>query len=171
MRGFWHSPKPWLDDPAHAQLASGALRVQSFGHEFDSGEFGSPAGFEAPRTKPRVIPVGMAHKNRKVRLFVAGPDVRVITEDGELIRALTPRPQPQLPAARRALAYAQCLATGVHDVLRHDRNSPGGIRTDTCETARHTRALYALSPLLIPSSQARRSNPAGPVVAGEIHPR
>jgi transposase InsO family protein len=35
------------------------------------------------------IPVGTAHKNRKVRLLVAGPDVRIITEDGELIRALT----------------------------------------------------------------------------------
>lgn len=39
--------------------------------------------------KLRHIPVGMAHKNRKVRLLVAGADVRVITEDGELIRALT----------------------------------------------------------------------------------
>jgi len=28
-------------------------------------------------------------KNRKVRLLVAGPDVRIITDDGELIRALT----------------------------------------------------------------------------------
>jgi transposase InsO family protein len=37
----------------------------------------------------RHIPVGVAHKNRKVRLFVAGADVRVVTEDGELIRALT----------------------------------------------------------------------------------
>jgi transposase InsO family protein len=37
----------------------------------------------------RHIPVGVAHKNRKVRLLVAGPDVRIITEDGELIRALT----------------------------------------------------------------------------------
>ena len=37
----------------------------------------------------RHIPVGTAHKNRKVRLLVAGPDVRIITEDGELIRALT----------------------------------------------------------------------------------
>ena len=36
----------------------------------------------------RHIPVGVAHKNRKVRLLVAGPDVRIITEDGELIRAL-----------------------------------------------------------------------------------
>ena len=37
----------------------------------------------------RHIPVGAAHKNRKVRLLVAGADVRVVTEDGELIRALT----------------------------------------------------------------------------------
>lgn len=37
----------------------------------------------------RHIPVGTAHKNRKVQLLVAGPDVRIITEDGELIRALT----------------------------------------------------------------------------------
>jgi transposase InsO family protein len=40
----------------------------------------------------RHIPVGTAHKNRKVRLLVAGPDVRIITEDGELIRALTLEP-------------------------------------------------------------------------------
>jgi transposase InsO family protein len=39
--------------------------------------------------KLRHIPVGMAHKNRRVRLLVAGPDVRVITEEGELIRVLT----------------------------------------------------------------------------------
>ena len=39
--------------------------------------------------KLRHIPVGMAHKNRTVRLLVAGADVRVITEEGELIRALT----------------------------------------------------------------------------------
>ncbi len=37
----------------------------------------------------RHIPVGTAHKNRKVRLLVAGPDVRILTDDGELIRALT----------------------------------------------------------------------------------
>ncbi|MGH7764195.1 MAG: helix-turn-helix domain-containing protein [Candidatus Dormibacteraceae bacterium] len=39
--------------------------------------------------KLRHIPVGTLHKNRKVRLLVAGPDVRIITEAGELIRALT----------------------------------------------------------------------------------
>jgi transposase InsO family protein len=37
----------------------------------------------------RHIPVGTAHKNRRVRLLVAGPDVRIITDDGELLRALT----------------------------------------------------------------------------------
>lgn len=37
----------------------------------------------------RHIPVGVAHKNRRVRLLVAGPDVRVISDDGALIRALT----------------------------------------------------------------------------------
>src|SRR5713226_2640138 len=37
----------------------------------------------------RHIPVGVAHKNRKVSLLVAGPDVRIITTDGVVIRALT----------------------------------------------------------------------------------
>jgi len=37
----------------------------------------------------RHIPVGTAHKNRRVQLLVAGPDVRILTDDGELIRALT----------------------------------------------------------------------------------
>jgi hypothetical protein len=37
----------------------------------------------------RHIRVGVVHKNRRVRLLVAGADVRVVTEDGELIRALT----------------------------------------------------------------------------------
>jgi len=39
--------------------------------------------------KLRHIPVGVAYKNRKVRMLVAGGDVRIISEDGELIRALT----------------------------------------------------------------------------------
>jgi transposase InsO family protein len=37
----------------------------------------------------RHIRVGVAHKHRKVRLLVAGADVRIVTEDGELLRALT----------------------------------------------------------------------------------
>ncbi len=43
--------------------------------------------------KLRHIPVGVVHKNRKVRLFVAGPDVRIVTSQGELIRALTLDPE------------------------------------------------------------------------------
>jgi transposase InsO family protein len=39
--------------------------------------------------KLRHIPVGVEHKNRKVSLLVAGADVRIVTADGELIRALT----------------------------------------------------------------------------------
>jgi transposase InsO family protein len=39
--------------------------------------------------KLRHIPVGVVHRNRKVRLLVAGPDVRIVTETGELLRALT----------------------------------------------------------------------------------
>jgi len=41
----------------------------------------------------RHIRVGLAHKNRKVRLLVAGADVRVITEDGQLLRAITLDPE------------------------------------------------------------------------------
>ena len=37
----------------------------------------------------RHIPVGTAHKNRRVQLLVAGPDVRIVSTDGQLIRALT----------------------------------------------------------------------------------
>jgi transposase InsO family protein len=40
-------------------------------------------------SKLRHIRVGAVHKNRKVRLLVAGDDVRIITEDGQLLRALT----------------------------------------------------------------------------------
>ena len=37
----------------------------------------------------RHIPVGVEHKNRRVQLLVAGPDVRIIAPDGQLIRALS----------------------------------------------------------------------------------
>ena len=40
----------------------------------------------------RHIPVGTAHKNRKVRLLIAGPEVRIVTEDSQLIRTLTMDP-------------------------------------------------------------------------------
>ena len=37
----------------------------------------------------RHIPVGVEHKNRRVQLLIAGPDVRIITPEGQLIRALS----------------------------------------------------------------------------------
>ena len=37
----------------------------------------------------RHIPVGAAHRNRKVLLLVAGAEVRIVTTDGSLIRQLT----------------------------------------------------------------------------------
>ena len=40
-------------------------------------------------SKLRHIPVGAAHRNRKVLLFVAGSEVRIVTTDGTLLRQLT----------------------------------------------------------------------------------
>ena len=40
-------------------------------------------------SKLRHIPVGAAHRNRKVLLLVAGADVRIVTTDGTLLRQLT----------------------------------------------------------------------------------
>jgi transposase InsO family protein len=59
----------------------------------------------------RHIRVGARHRHRKVHLLVAGADVRIVTTDGLLLRALTLDP---------ARDY-QSLGTGrwpVHDVLR-----------------------------------------------------
>jgi transposase InsO family protein len=42
--------------------------------------------------KLRHIPVGVQHKNRKVSLLVADADVRIVTLQGELLRALTLEP-------------------------------------------------------------------------------
>jgi len=39
--------------------------------------------------KLRHIAVGAVHRNRKVTLLVAGAEVRIVTEDGELLRTLT----------------------------------------------------------------------------------
>ena len=75
------------------------------------------------------IPVGVAHKNRKVRLLVAGADVRVITEDGELLRALTLDPTRSYQPLGGRWPVHKCLATGVPDVLRQDGGAGAGIRT------------------------------------------
>ena len=41
----------------------------------------------------RHVRLGLAHKNRRVRLLVAGADVRIVTEEGELLRTLTLDPR------------------------------------------------------------------------------
>jgi transposase InsO family protein len=59
----------------------------------------------------RHIPVGIAHKNRRVRLLVVGADVRIVSDDGELIRALTLDPSRSYqPLGGR---------WPVHNVLQH----------------------------------------------------
>ena len=50
----------------------------------------SPGG--AVLSRLRHIRVGAAHKNRKVHLLIADADVRIVTQDGELLRALTLEP-------------------------------------------------------------------------------
>ena len=40
-------------------------------------------------SKLRHIPVGAAHRNRKVLLLVAGANVRIVATDGTLLRELT----------------------------------------------------------------------------------
>jgi hypothetical protein len=62
-------------------------------------------------SKLRHIRVGAAHKNRKVRLFVAGADVRIVTEDGQLLRALTLEPKRNY--------YGLGGRWPVHNVLQH----------------------------------------------------
>jgi hypothetical protein len=41
------------------------------------------------RSRLRHIRIGAAHRNKPLRIFVGGAQVRVVTEDGELLRALT----------------------------------------------------------------------------------
>ncbi len=58
----------------------------------------------------RHIAVGAVHRNRKVTLLVAGPNVRIVTDDGELLRALTLDP---------SRAYQPLNGRGpVHNVLQ-----------------------------------------------------
>jgi len=41
----------------------------------------------------RHIRLGVVHKNRRVRLLVAGSDLRIVTEDGQLLRSITLDPK------------------------------------------------------------------------------
>ena len=39
---------------------------------------------------PELIRVGAAHRNKPIHIFVAGAQVRIVNEEGELLRALDP---------------------------------------------------------------------------------
>lgn len=60
----------------------------------------------------RHIRVGAQHRHRKVRLLVAGADVRVFTTDGELLKQLT--------LDRDRLYYGTGGRWPVHNVLQHE---------------------------------------------------
>jgi transposase InsO family protein len=66
--------------------------------------------------KLRHIAVGAAHRNRKVTLLVAGPDVRIVTDEGVLLRTLI------LDASR---SYQPLNGRSpVYDVLKQASTSP-----------------------------------------------
>lgn len=59
-------------------------------------------------------------------MLVAGLDVRIVTEDGELLRELILDPTRSYQPLG-APNVERCLGTGVHDVPRHHTVPPGGI--------------------------------------------
>jgi hypothetical protein len=66
-----------------AELASVQYRVR---HDRLDKTGTSPCATAAGSDTSRV---GAAHRNQPVHIFVAGAEVRVVTEEGELLRALT----------------------------------------------------------------------------------
>jgi hypothetical protein len=89
-----HPREPFRPD---ADLAAGRAendRDERCDQAFEQHQNGKPPDEIRERKSPPCashdyLRVGTAHKNRKVNLLVAGPDVRIITDDGELLRALT----------------------------------------------------------------------------------
>ena len=74
------------------------------------------------------IKVGRRHAGTRVLMLIAGLDVRIVTEDGELIRELTL--DPTRPIKRWGTAKVQgCRETGVNDVSRHHTGRWGVLRT------------------------------------------
>jgi len=57
----------------------------------------------------RHIYVGRAHKGATIRLLIAGANVRIVREDGQLLRELTLDPSRDYQARRTPI---------VHDVVR-----------------------------------------------------
>ena len=94
------------------------------------------------RSKLLHIGVGRAHAGTRVLLLVADLDVRIMTDDGELLRHLTLDPtkdyqSPWSAPVRRWVLEGPpgCLATTVRDVSRHNRAERVGFEpTVTCAT-------------------------------------
>jgi hypothetical protein len=70
-------------------------------------------------------------------MFVAGAEVRVVTEEGELLRALTIDPTRDYQPLNGRWPVHKCLATDVQDVLRQDKSAPCRIRTCDLVLRRH----------------------------------
>ena len=71
-------------------------------------------------TKLHHVGVGRAHKGRRVIVLVADLDIRVLSEEGELLRHLTLDPEQGLPALRSETGgHLTCIGSSVHDVMRH----------------------------------------------------
>ena len=88
------------------------------------------------------IGIGCAYKHQPITLLIANKDIRVLAEDGSLLRQLTLDPRPRLPAPRSAAQAAlncqRCRETCVNDVLRHDNTGARGIRTLDTAFTRYT---------------------------------
>ena len=70
------------------------------------------------RTRLHHIGVGHAHKGKRVILVVNRLDVRIISEDGELLRRLT-LDRVSTTSHRRRESRLRCADTPVHDGLTH----------------------------------------------------
>jgi hypothetical protein len=82
------------------------------------------------------IGLGRAHKGRQVKLLIADQNIRVITLEGELIRELTPRPKPRLPAPHGTLTCLPSPETSVSDVRTHNTKRMKGFEPSTFAMAR-----------------------------------
>ena len=64
------------------------------------------------------IKVGRRFAGTRVLMLVAGLDVRIVNDDGELLRSLTLDPAPAIRGSEGG-EMSGCPETGVNDVLRH----------------------------------------------------